>query len=67
MLPFLLGTVFFRTSLPCSGGYHLERGGLPLQDAVDINWKKGATTENQGADVKYMGSGVYVDDCVCVI
>ena len=23
----LLGTVFFRTALPCSGGYHLERGG----------------------------------------
>ena len=24
-LPFLLGTVFFRTALPCSGGDHLER------------------------------------------
>ena len=24
--PFLLGPVFFRTALPCSGGYHLERG-----------------------------------------
>ena len=22
--PFLVGTVFFRTALPCSGGYHLE-------------------------------------------
>ena len=21
-------TVFFRTALPCSGGYHLERGGM---------------------------------------
>ena len=28
--PFLLVTVFFRTALPCSGGYHLERGGMPL-------------------------------------
>ena len=51
---FLLGPMFFRTSLPCSGGYHLERGGMPLHDAVGINCKKGATTENQGADVKYM-------------
>ena len=40
---------------PCSGGYHLERGGIPLHDAVGINCKKDATTENQSADVKYMG------------
>ena len=38
-----------------------------LHDVVGINCKKGATTEYQGADVKYMGKGVYVDDCVCVI
>ena len=54
-LSFLLGPVFFRTALPCSGGYHLERGGMPLHDAVVINFKKGASTENQGADVKYTG------------
>ena len=53
-LPFLLLPVFFRTPLLCSGGYHLERGGMLLHDAVGINCKKGATTENQGADVKYM-------------
>ena len=53
--PFLLGPVFFRTALPCSVGYHMERGGMPLHDAVGINCKKCATTENQGADVKYMG------------
>ena len=35
--------------------YHLERGGMPLHDVVGINCKKGATTEYQGADVKYMG------------
>ena len=52
--PFLLGTVFFRTALPSSGGYHMERGGMPLHDAVVINCKKGATTENQGSAVKYM-------------
>ena len=58
--PFLLSPVLFRTDLPCSGGYHLERGGMPLHDAVGINHKKGATTESQGAGVKYMGYGVYV-------
>ena len=66
--PFLLCTVFFRTALPCSGGYHLERGGMPLHDAVGINCKKmSPTTENQGSGVKYMGYGVYLDDCLCVL
>ena len=64
--PFLLGTVLFRTGFPRSGGYHLERGGMPLHAAVGINCKKGATTENQGSGVKYMGYEVYLDDCVCV-
>ena len=53
--PSLLGTVFFRTALPCSDGYHMERGGMPLHDAVGINCEKGATTENQDSAVKYMG------------
>ena len=52
--PFLLGPVFFRSALPCSGGYHMERGGMRLYDAVRINCKNGATTENQGSGVKYM-------------
>ena len=51
----LLGTVVFRTAIPCSRGYHMERGGMPLHDAVGINCKNGATTENQDAAVKYMG------------
>ena len=55
MRPFLLGTVFFKTALPCSGGYHMKRGGMPLHDAVGINCKKGATTETLGSGVKYMG------------
>ena len=38
----LLGPVFFRTALPCTGGYHLVG-------------RKGATTENEGAGVKHMG------------
>ena len=53
--PFLFGPVFFLTALPCSGGYHLERGGMLLKDAVVINCKNGAATENQGAGVKHMG------------
>ena len=40
---------------------------MPLYDAVGINCKRGATTENQGSGVKYMRSGVYVDDYVCVL
>ena len=44
--PYLLGPVFFRTALPCFGGYHMERGGMSLHDAVGIHCKKGATTEN---------------------
>ena len=53
--PSLLGPVFFLTTLPCSGGFHMERGGMPLHDEGGINCKKGATTENQGSGVKYMG------------
>ena len=53
--PSLLGPVFFRTALPCSGGYHLERVGMPLHDTVGINSKIGATTENQRSGVKYRG------------
>ena len=50
----MLGPVVFRTAVPCSGGYHMKRGGLPLH-VVGINCIKGATTENQGSAVKYMG------------
>ena len=45
--PILLDPVFFRTALPCSGGYHLEKGGMPVHDAVGIKCKNGATIENQ--------------------
>ena len=39
MIKFLLGIVFFRTALPCCGGYHLEKGAMSLHDAVGINCK----------------------------
>ena len=32
---------------------------MPLHDAAGMNCNNGATTENQGAGVKYMG-------CVCI-
>ena len=32
-----------------------KRSGMPLRDAVTTDCKKGATTENQGTGVKYMG------------
>ena len=35
--------------------YHLEKGGLPLHDAVGVRCKMGVTTENQGAGAAYMG------------
>ena len=54
MRPFLLGPVFFQAALPCSGGYHLERGEMALHGAVGINCKKGATAENQDPNVKYL-------------
>ena len=37
----------------CSWDQVFEK--FPVHDAVGINCKKGATTENQGAGVKYMG------------
>ena len=40
---------------------------MPLHDAVGINCRKGVITENRGLGVKYMGYGVYLDDCVCVL
>ena len=61
--PFLLGTMFFLTALPCSGGYRLEMGRMPLHNAVGINCKKGSTTENQGIGMKCMDQGVYLDNC----
>ena len=40
--------------------YHLERCGMPLRDAVEVNCKEGETTDNQGADSLHTGFGVYV-------
>ena len=61
--PFLLGgTVFFRTALPCSGGYHLEKGAMPLHEAVGINCKKGATLK-----IKALESSIWATGCILMI
>ena len=68
MRPFLLGPVFFWTTLPCSGGYHIEMGGMPLHDVTGINCKNGTTTENQGSAVKYMAKRcILMTVCVRVL
>ena len=36
-----LGPAFYLTALPCSAGYHLERGRMPLHDAAGMNRKRG--------------------------
>ena len=57
MQPFCLALCSF--GLPSHAvfflGYHLKWGGVLLHDAVGVNCKKGATTENQDAGVKYIG------------
>ena len=57
-----------RTALPCSGGYHLEKGGMLLYGTVGINCKKGATTKNQGIGAKYIWAKIcMMDYCVSVV
>ena len=62
-LPLLLGAVFFQTTLPCAGGYHLERGGMSLHDVVGINC---ATTETK-VRVSRIQAKECMFDCVGVI
>ena len=45
---------------------------MPLYDAVRVNCKNGATTEDQGAGVKYIyiyiwAKGCMLGDSVCVL
>ena len=54
------------TALPCSGGYHLDRSGMSLHDAVGINVKRA-----QLLKVKAAVSSLWAKGCmlmiVCVI
>ena len=52
---------------PCSGGYHLERGGMPLHDAVGINSEKGALLKIKAQMSSIWAKGCIFDDCVCVL
>ena len=47
--------------------YYLERGGIPLRDAVVINCKKGAATENKAQVPGIWAKGCVLDDRVGVI
>ena len=66
---FLLGPVFFRTALPCSGDHHLERKGMSLHDTVGINYKKGSNYWKSRCRCQVYGlRGIHMfDHCVCVI
>ena len=65
-LPFLRCTVFFRTALPCSGSYHMEWGGMPLHDVVEINWKKAQLLKINAQMSRLWGKGCILMT-VCVI
>ena len=53
--PFCLAPVSFWLPSRSLVAYHMERGGMLLHDAVGVNCKTGAATENQGTSAKYMG------------
>ena len=63
----LLGYVFFRTALPCSDGYVLERGEMPLHDGVGVNCKKGGTTEKSRSRCQVYGLRDVCGMIVCVL
>ena len=46
--PFLLGAVFFLTALSCSGGYHLERGGLQYMMRLGQTLKRALLSKIKG-------------------
>ena len=60
MRPSLIGPVFFPNALACSGGYHMERGGMPLHDAVGINCKK----REQLLKIKAQLSSIWAKGCI---
>ena len=64
----MLGTVFFQTALPCSGGYHQESGGMPLHDAIAINRKKGQLLKMKAEVSSIWAKGcIFMIVCVCYL
>ena len=61
---FLLGSVFFRTALPCSSGYHLERVGMPLHGAET---ERAQLLKIKPQVSRIWAKGCMLDDGVCVI
>ena len=55
----MLGPVFFRTVLPCSGDYHMERGGMSLHDVVGINCERA-----QLLKIKTQLSSIWTKGCI---
>ena len=63
MLPFLLGPVFFQTALPCSGGYHLKRGGMPAY----MMWLGWTVKRMQLLNIKPLMSSIWAKGCMLMI
>ena len=64
---YLLGPVFFRTELPCSGGHQLERGGMPLHDAVGINCERAQLLKIEAQKSSIRAKGCMWDMCLFVL
>ena len=49
--------------------YQLEKGGMPLDNAVGVNSKKelGATLKIKAQVLSIWAKGCMLDDCACVI
>ena len=60
--PFLPGPVFYPTAFPCYGSYHLERGVMPLHDAVGISIKR-----PQLLKIKAQMSSIWAKGCMLMI
>ena len=61
-LPYLLGPVFFWTALLCSSGYHMERVGMSLHDAVVKTVKRA-----QLLNIKTQMSSIWAKGCMLMI
>ena len=63
----LLGPVFFRTALPCSGCYHLERGGCSYMMLLGDAVKRAQLPKIKTQVPSIWANGCLLDDCLLVI
>ena len=47
--------------------YHLEIGGMPLHDAVEVKSKINVTTDIEAQVPSIWAKGCMLDNCACVI